>query len=77
METQTRKHDITIKEILKTKRRKEWSKIDLNYLKKLIASVPTRLEKVILAKGGHTKYGVIYWLIIIAIRAYVRIVRIF
>ena len=56
LETQIRKHEITNKEILKNKLQEEWNKIEPQYLTKLIASVPRRLQNVINAKGGHTKY---------------------
>ena len=35
---------------------KTWNKIDPEYLKKLIKSVPRRLEALLKAKGRHTKY---------------------
>lgn len=34
----------------------EWSKIPVDYLQKLVSSMPRRLRAVIEAKGGHTKY---------------------
>lgn len=33
-----------------------WNQIDSEYLQKLVESMPRRLEAVIKAKGGHTKY---------------------
>lgn len=33
-----------------------WNQIDMDYIKKLIESMPRRLEAVLKAKGGHTKY---------------------
>ena len=33
-----------------------WEHIDPEYLKNLVESIPRRLEAVLKAKGGHTKY---------------------
>lgn len=33
-----------------------WNKIDIQFLKKLVESIPRRLSAVIDARGGHTKY---------------------
>lgn len=35
---------------------KAWEEIDPEYLKKLIESMPRRLEAVLKAKNGHTRY---------------------
>ena len=34
----------------------EWDKIGVDVCQKLIESMPRRVEAVIRAKGGHTKY---------------------
>lgn len=41
---------------LKKVLREEWEKIDLGQIRKLIASMPRRLEAVIAAGGGNTQY---------------------
>ena len=34
----------------------EWDKVDADYMRKLVHSMPQRCEAVIEAKGWHTKY---------------------
>jgi transposase len=34
----------------------EWGNIEIDYIKKLYESMPRRVEALLLAKGGHTKY---------------------
>jgi transposase len=34
----------------------EWNRIELNTLRKLVNSMPARLDAIIAAEGGHTKY---------------------
>jgi hypothetical protein len=33
-----------------------WDKLDIEYLRRLVDSMPARIEAVIAAKGGMTKY---------------------
>lgn len=46
----------TSKDNLFDKVREIWTSIPLNTLKTLVESMPTRVQAVIEAKGGHTKY---------------------
>nr|AAO25747.1 Tc1-like transposase [Drosophila pseudoobscura] len=46
-----RKRDVTIEEV-----KEIWSKLELGYARHLVESVPARLQAVIDAKGGITKY---------------------
>ena len=34
----------------------EWGNIEIDYIQKLYKSIPCRVEALLLAKGGHTKY---------------------
>ena len=36
--------------------KKEWWQVSVKYLEKLYESLPRRMEAVIAAGGGHTKY---------------------
>jgi len=47
---------ISNKNELKQRLKEEWEKIPLEYLQKLVASMPDRLKAVLKAKGKHTKY---------------------
>ena len=44
------------KEQLKNAILAEWNQIDPEYTRKLVESMPKRLEAVVKANGGHTKY---------------------
>lgn len=51
-----RKHDITNKNTLKRVLQEEWSKIGSDVTKKLVESMPRRMEAVIKANGYCTKF---------------------
>ena len=51
-----RKEQATSAERLKRIARKVWKGISSEYLKKLYQSMPRRMQSVIDAEGGHTKY---------------------
>lgn len=50
------KGDVTSKEKLLDALRETWDKIDEQQIRNLVESMPRRLQAVIEAKGGHTKY---------------------
>ena len=50
------KTNVTDKISYYTALQKAWNKVDPEYLKKLIESVPRRLKAILKAKSGHTKY---------------------
>lgn len=56
LDKRIRKHTISNKEVLISKLKHEWSNISAEYTKKLVDSVPKRLQSVIKNKGLHTKY---------------------
>lgn len=56
LEKRIRKHRITSKESLKSALKDEWGEIDPNETNNLVKSMRRRLEAVIKAKGGPTKY---------------------
>ncbi|GBM49456.1 Transposable element Tcb2 transposase [Araneus ventricosus] len=56
LETSVQKHKIRNKADLKQVLQEEWGKISSNTTKKLVESVPRRLEDIIKAKGHATKY---------------------
>lgn len=51
-----RNYNISSKKDLENALKEEWAKINPEYTKKLVESVPNRLRAVISAKGGPTKY---------------------
>ena len=53
---QVDKGDVTNKLKLFSALEDAWNKIDDHYLQNLVESMPRRLQAVIQAKGGHTKY---------------------
>ncbi|GBM71089.1 Transposable element Tcb2 transposase [Araneus ventricosus] len=55
-ETAVQKHKIRNKANLKQVLQEEWGKISSDITKKLVESVPRRLEDIIKAKGHGTKY---------------------
>ncbi|GFX84040.1 transposable element Tc1 transposase [Trichonephila clavipes] len=56
LETEVQKHQIRNKAHLKQVLQEEWDKISPDTTKKLVESVPRRLEDIIKAKGHATKY---------------------
>ncbi|XP_055385582.1 uncharacterized protein LOC129614761 [Condylostylus longicornis] len=56
LEQKIRKHDITGKESLKRVIIEEWHKIPSTVICNLVQSMPRRLEAVLQAKGGPTRY---------------------
>lgn len=56
LDLKVRKRKISNKNDLKKMLSEEWSKISIETTKKLIESIPRRLEAIIEAKGIHTKY---------------------
>lgn len=56
LDLQVRKHKITGKQRLREVLQEEWHKIDINYIKTLVYSMPSRLQAIINANGLHTKY---------------------
>lgn len=56
LENRIRQHTITSKEHLKQVLVTEWQKIESEEIKKLVKSMPKRLQSVIAAKGKATKY---------------------
>ncbi|GFW75649.1 transposable element Tc1 transposase [Trichonephila clavipes] len=56
LETAVQKHQIRNKAHLKQVLQEEWDKISSDTTKKLVESVPRRLEDIIKAKGHATKY---------------------
>uniref|UniRef100_A0A0K8UV17 Transposable element Tc1 transposase n=1 Tax=Bactrocera latifrons TaxID=174628 RepID=A0A0K8UV17_BACLA len=56
LEKRIRKHRISSKESLKAALSTEWAKITENDIRNLVKSMPRRLQAVITAKGGPTKY---------------------
>jgi hypothetical protein len=56
LDRRIRKTSITSIEVLKKRLKKEWRKLSVNYLKKLISTMPKRLHHVIKHKGYPTKY---------------------
>ncbi|GFU50076.1 transposable element Tcb2 transposase [Trichonephila clavipes] len=56
LETAVQKHQIRNKAHLKQVLQEEWDKISPDTTKKLVESVPRRLEDIIKAKGHATKY---------------------
>lgn len=56
LDRKIRKHAITSAELLKEKLMEEWQNISVEELENLAASMPRRLQAVIDANGGPTKY---------------------
>lgn len=56
LKTRIRNHRIATKDSLKTALREEWNKITAEDCKKLVCSLPNRIDAVIRARGGPTKY---------------------
>ncbi|GBO38030.1 Transposable element Tc1 transposase [Araneus ventricosus] len=56
LEVRFRKHDIKTKSELKTVMMEEWMDIDAEITKKLVKSIPKRLNAVVDAKGYLTQY---------------------
>lgn len=56
LEREIRKHVINNVNDLKTALQEEWTKIPVQYVKRLVESMPRRLEAVIKSKGYPTKY---------------------
>ncbi|CAK9806815.1 Transposable element Tcb2 transposase [Anthophora quadrimaculata] len=56
LDTKIRRHSITNKKDLQSRLQEEWLKMDNNYLKTLVGSMPKRLAEVIRQKGYATKY---------------------
>lgn len=56
LERKIRKHSITSAPILKEKLQEEWQQITPSETENLVASMPRRLQAVIDARGGPTKY---------------------
>ena len=56
LDQQVDKGDVTNKLKLFSALEDAWNKIDDHYLQNLVESMPRRLQAVIQAKGGHTKY---------------------
>lgn len=50
------KTNVKNKSELKTRIREVWDNLDPEVIRKLVSSMPKRLEQVISANGGHTKY---------------------
>lgn len=53
---QRKKFKATSKDDLFSKIQRIWRELPINTLTKLVESIPTRIQAVIAAKGGHTKY---------------------
>ncbi len=56
LDKKVREHSISSKTELRRILEEEWYKIPVQYLQKLVSSVPRRLHAVYKAKGMHTKY---------------------
>lgn len=56
LDNKVREHHISSKPELKRILLQEWERIEPSFCRKLVESIPKRLEKVIEAKGLHTKY---------------------
>ena len=56
LEKSIRKHNISSKESLKLALQTEWPKIPVPYTENLVLSMPRRLQAVLKAQGGPTKY---------------------
>lgn len=56
LDQKIRQRKITSKQTLKEALKEEWEKIPEDYTKKIVESMPRRLQHVIKAKGGQTKY---------------------
>lgn len=56
LDNKVRQHSISNKEQLKTVLLEEWGKIGSEITKKLVESMPSRINAVIKSKGNHTKY---------------------
>lgn len=56
LDTKIRKHSIKNKTELQNRLQEEWQNIDVNYLQKIVRSMPRRLAEVIKRKGCPAKY---------------------
>ena len=56
LEKNIRKHHISSRQTLIDALKEEWEKLDVNFLKKIVESMPKRLKAVIDNKGYPTKY---------------------